>query len=116
MEFEKFEKDMAAFTLAQHQDTLNYLDHLEVKGWTVEDAKKWIEEKKKTLHLPQGEETQGFICPLCGKEMHLLSVNITKSTQTEDGSKSVWLCPKKDCMHTIYNKESIAELSMKGGT
>lgn len=123
MNIEKFKKDMAAFSFGQHQDVLTYLSRLEKTGWTIEDAKEWVEGEKKRL-VSQEEKGKEWTrlsleCPLCSAPMHLLSVNVSKGTLTSDGSKSVWLCPNKSCMNTIYNKESINEIirqSRKGGT
>jgi len=123
MNIERFEKDMAAFSFGQHQDVLTYLTHLKAKGWTIEDAREWIAGKKKDL-VSQQREAEGYIrlsliCPLCSNQMRLLPVNISKETLTNDDSKSVWLCPNKACMNTIYNKKSIEEIAQqnrKGGT
>jgi len=112
--FEKFEKDMAAFSFKQHQDVLTYLLHLETKGWTLEDAQSWIEAKRLKLQTKQ-TSWASFQCPICQASMQLLSVNVSPATQTNDDSKSVWLCANKECMHTIYNKESLQEILKKGG-
>lgn len=120
MNIERFEKDMAVFSFGQHQDVLTYLTHLKAKGWTVEDAKEWVAGKKKDLVSRQRKAEEyiklSLICPLCSTQMRLLPVNISKETLTNDDSKSVWLCPNKACMNTIYNRESIDELIRKGGT
>jgi len=111
MNKEKFKKDMEVFSFKQHQDVLTYLNHLEASGWTVEDAKEWIEmEKKKLADNSQGTPYLVFSCPICSKHMNLLPVNVNEATKTNDGSKSVWICSNKDCMHTIYNIESIDEI------
>ena len=116
MNKEKFEKDMAAFSFNQHQDVLTYLTHLKAKGWTIKDAQEWVERERKRLAQPQkGHRAITKECPLCQSFMRLLPINFTPATLTGDGSKSVWLCPKKDCMNTIYNKESIEEITKKGG-
>ena len=111
---EKFEKDMAVFSFKQHQDVLTYLTQLKAKGWTTEDAKLWVEEKKKELVLQAKKvgaiATPIFSCSLCLTPMQLLPINFTPATLTGENSKSVWLCRNKVCMNTIYNKKTIAEI------
>jgi hypothetical protein len=114
-----FEKDMASFSFKQHQDVLTYLARLETMGWTIEDAKLWVEEKRKELFQPtERDKVLSQKCPLCSAPMRLLPINITPATLTGENSKSVWLCPRGTCMNTIYNKESVAEIQTaeRGGT
>ena len=111
MDKEKFEKDMTVFSFKQHQDVLTYLSHLETKGWTIEDVKEWVEGEKERLASNSGDTPYPiFNCPTCSTPMQLLPVNVSEGTKTNDDSKSVWLCSNKECMHTIYNKESINEI------
>ena len=105
MDTEKFEKDMAVFSFKQHQDVLTYLSHLKATGWTIEDAKVYVEDKKKRLATQsKGTPPKIFPCPDCKSPMQLLPVNDSKATKTNDNSKSVWLCSNKECMNTIYNQ------------
>ena len=116
MNIEKFEKDMAVFSFRQHQDVLTYLSHLEASGWTIEDAREWVEgEKKRLANQSNGTAFQAFPCPLCGKPMGLLPVNVGPGTAVRGGWRSVYLCQNQECMHTIYNKESVEEIQKKGG-
>jgi len=109
MDIKKFEKNMAAFSLGQHQDALTYLRQLEASGWTIEDAKEWVS----INHGPARAAV--FKCPDCQYPMRLLDVNVSPATQTNDTSKSVWLCTNKKCMNTIYNTESIEEILKNKG-
>jgi len=111
MDTEKFEKDMEVFSLGQHQDVLTYLTHLETNGWTIEDAKEWVEGEKEKLTQQQGK-LEGITkkCPLCQSPMALLPINDSPGTKTGDDSQSMWLCSNKNCMNDIYNKESVAEV------
>ena len=109
----KFEKDMAAFHLGQHQDALTYFDHLKRSGWTIEDARKWVETQRKELPKVTVRKIAAK-CPDCRSPMQLLRVNVSPATRTNDSSKSVWLCTNKTCMNTIYNTESIEEILKKG--
>ena len=102
MDLKKFEKDMAAFSFSQHQDILTYLARLKIKGWLVEDAKRWVEQTKKDLVKDSQINYKIKQCPDCQAPMRFLSVNVNKATQTGDDSKSVWLCFNKDCMRTEY--------------
>lgn len=104
-----FEKDMAAFSFNQHQDALTYLSQLERKGWTIIDAENWIHQHRKA------RAKQTYKCPLCGARMRLLSVNDQLGTQTGDPTDhSVFLCNNKNCMNSIYNKQTIEELKKEG--
>jgi len=57
-----------------------------------------------------------YQCPACNSFMVLRSVNTNKGDQTEDDSKSVWLCLNQHCLETIYNKETVDEIHSKGGS
>ena len=109
IDFEKFKKDMAAFSFGQHQDVLTYLKRLEVCGWTIDDTKKWVEARQKELKRTAVRKII-FTCPDCQSAMRLLRVNVDPATRTDDDSKSVWLCTNKECMNTIYNKKSVEEI------
>lgn len=112
-ETKKFEKDMALFSFNKQQDILTYLDHLKAKGWTVENVRWWVEEQKKAL-AKENEKQKKTVkpllkCPNCQTPMRLLPVNITPGTRIGDDSKSVWLCPNKECMHTEYSPKTVQE-------
>ena len=50
-------------------------------------------------------------CPDCKTHMILVPVNNTPATQTGDPSdKSQWVCNNKDCMSTIFNKQTTDEI------
>ena len=111
MNIEKFEKDMQVFSFSQHQDFLTYHKLLLSHEWTIDDARKWVEFKKKQLNEVQaGMKFIKNPCPECKAFMQLLPVNTSPGTMTGDDSQSVWLCRNKGCMHTIYNKETIEQL------
>lgn len=114
MLMEEFERDMAAFSLGQHQDALTYLDQLERCGWTVEDARAWVASRRKELTRMPARPLV-FRCPDCKAPMQLLMVNVGPATQTNDDSKSVWFCTNKKCMNTIYNKKSVEEILRNKG-
>jgi len=116
MNIKKFEKDMAVFSFSQHQDVLTYLVHLEVKGWTIEDTKKWLKKKRKQLTQNKAISSLLKQCPLCQAPMSLLPLNFNRATVTGEDSQSVWLCSNQECLNTIYNKETTVELRSKGGT
>lgn len=114
MEFKKFEKDMAAFSFGQHQDVLTYLTHLESKGWTIEDAKKWVQSEKERMGKQSEdlEEQQKalaslFKCPDCQSPFWVLPVNTGPGDQTGDDSKSVMLCTNRECMHAEYSTKTV---------
>jgi hypothetical protein len=109
MNKKKFEKDMAAFSFGQHQDVLTYLNQLEASGWTIEDAREWIQSKREEL-ARRPIRAAVFKCPDCQSPMQLLGLNISPATQTGDDSQSVWLCTNRKCMNTIYNTESVQQI------
>lgn len=115
MLIEAFEKNMSAYLFRHHQDFLTYLKVLEQFGYSIEDVHNYVEAKRLSLQTKQ-VSWAFFQCPICQTSMQLLSVNISPATQTNDDSKSVWLCLNKKCMHTVYNKESLQEILKKGGT
>jgi len=116
MDTEKFEKDMAAFSFGQHQDVLTYLTQLENTGWTIEDAKEWVDSKRKELERSNIWALAATLsCPDCNAPMQILPVNASPATQTGDDSKSVWLCTNRKCMNAIYNTESVEEILKETG-
>ena len=125
MNIEKFEKDMALFDYKKHREVLIYLNQLKLAGWTIENVRTYVETQRraKRKELTKAHQQGGMpvsirTCPDCLELMSLLPVNTSPGTQTGDlTDKSVWLCRNSKCMFTIYNKETVAELSRgsKGG-
>ena len=109
-----FEKAMGAFTFGQQQDFIIYLTTLKRSGYTIEDAIKYVKIKqRKNIKLTKNKNTQKS-CTKCNGIMLLYSVNDSANTQTGDPKdKSVWLCQSKNCMHTIYNTQTVEEIISK---
>lgn len=118
MDKAKFESDMKVFTLKHHQSFLVYLDHLQENGWQIDDVRTYVADYKEDIRKRQKmlmEHTyEEKLCPVCQSIMFLYGVNVNKATQTEDDSKSVWICRSPECMECIYNKESVQELIAQG--
>jgi len=117
MDVEKFKKDMGVFSFKQHQDVLTYLGHLEANGWTIEDARDWVQGEKDRMQK-QSEHSNNQRkkayeplprCPECQSPVWLLPVNTGPGDQTGDDSKSMMLCSNKECMHTIYSEKTVQE-------
>jgi DNA-directed RNA polymerase subunit RPC12/RpoP len=53
-------------------------------------------------------------CPRCNSRMAVVPVNISRCTKVDNKYNSVWMCKNKECMNTIYNKETIREILMEG--
>ena len=119
MEFEEFEKEMAAF---QHKMLLNarsVILHLANEDIPIKDFLSYMEQRMKVedARAIKFKQAPPIPCPECGKLMALLPVNRTPGTQTGDpDDKSVWMCPNKICMNAIYNKQTIEEIIKSGGT
>ena len=118
----KFKIAMGAFSDGFIQDVLTFLITLKHKGYTLDDVESY-REFKKASDLAEEEKVKAFIakkgptkdCPECPAIMLALQVNTGPGNQTGDPSEhTVWLCQNKDCMHTIYNKESIDEILRRG--
>lgn len=112
MQLEKFEKDMEVFSFKQHREAMIYIDHLRLKGWTIEDTREWVKDEQERMRKEIKEATNHLPkCPECGIAIKLLPVNINPETRTGDPKdKSVWMCRNQECMYTIYNKETIEEV------
>jgi hypothetical protein len=116
MDTEKFGLAMNAYTIGQHQDILTYLITLKQVGYTIEDTEIYLKEVRKEIttqvKLDKGVQ---MACPECPATMFVYAVNTSRGDKTGDlTDKSVWLCQNPECMHTIYNKETIEELSQRG--
>jgi predicted RNA-binding Zn-ribbon protein involved in translation (DUF1610 family) len=53
-------------------------------------------------------------CPECNSRMIVLPVNVSKCTKVDKKYNSAWMCKNKECMNTIYNKETMQEILMEG--
>lgn len=110
MNKEKFEKDMAAFSLKQHQDFLTYLKTLKRFGYSFADAENYIEAKKSNMNVNTEPGRSILIkCPECGSRAAILPVNDKPSTRTGDASKSVMMCHNHQCMYTEYSDKTVGE-------
>lgn len=115
---------LAAFslTLKEWRTIRTILIHLEQNGKSSKDLIDYINNKVAEGKRFQEEMTERLgkatrECSECSFSMSLYPVNDTPQTQTGDSTdKSVWLCRNKECMNTIYNKETVEELTKKGGT
>lgn len=119
--FEIFDKNFNYYSFGQHQDFLTYYKRLNKFNLTIKDLEEYIEEQKRIskereAKVKAAQERWDKIalrCPECNSKMSLATVNTSAKDQTGDDSKSVWLCPNRDCFETIYNKQSVKEI-MKG--
>jgi len=116
MDFEKFEKDMAVFSDKQHHESQNYLQHLKLCGWTIEDAVEWLKVKREKTKVAQSEaEIYKRICDECKSIMYLQVVNTSSRDQTGDPADTfVWFCSNKACMNTIYIQDTLEQIKMRG--
>jgi len=53
-------------------------------------------------------------CPDCNEPMVVVPVNVSRCTQVDKKYNSAWMCKNKECMNTIYNKETMQEILMEG--
>jgi uncharacterized protein (UPF0212 family) len=53
-------------------------------------------------------------CPECNRPMVVVPVNISRCTQVDKRYNSAWMCKNKECMNTIYNKETMQEILIGG--
>lgn len=113
-----FERKMGAFGFRQHEEFLTYYETLRSCGLTPQDVREFVL-KKQELNQKEEEllrkkleawDKKMLRCPKCSTKMSLFSVNNLSGNQTGDNSLSMWLCPNKNCLHTIYNKEKIQEI------
>lgn len=112
----KFEKDMAAFSEKQHHETQNYIHYLKACGWTFEDAVEWLRVKREKAKIEKAEaEIYKKICEECTSVMYLQPVNNSPQTQTGDSADTfVWICPNKNCMHTIFIQDTLEQIKTRG--
>lgn len=107
---EKFEQKMAAFTFADHQKILTYHKTLERNGLTLEDAKEFVDFKRKEfaeLEAIRAKHQSEFekilpVCPDCGNKMFLRGVNRPKGPSNIHGWKSCFECTGETCVNEKY--------------
>jgi hypothetical protein len=49
-------------------------------------------------------------CPECNSVMTVVPINISRCTHVNGNYNSAWMCKNKECMNTIYNKETMQEI------
>lgn len=119
-------KILAPFNLSigKQQDVANLLKHLKKHEVTTEEVIEYVENLKIEGRKHRKEREAQLIasskrlqpCPECNSIMKIFPVNDKPNTQTGDPTdKSVWLCGNKECMHVIYNKAPIKEITKAGG-
>ena len=120
-EAERFEKAMEAFQWGFQQDVLAYMETLNTQGYTLKDLKDYknyqiikMHEEEKTVMAEMRENNVTADCPDCPALMFAYPVNTEPGNQTDDPTDmSVWVCQNQECMHTIYNKETVDEIIRK---
>ena len=115
-------------SIGKRQDLLTLMVHLRNNKITMDGFIKYLGELKiEQIELIKRQNgginklhercnMAVFKCPECNTTMRLYPVNTNPGDQTEDDSKSVWVCPNRDCMENIYNKQTMQELLKNGGT
>jgi len=113
----KIEKIFNDYPFSFMQDFATLVNVLKNELIEIDQLIDFIEKKKGEIRVEVPKEIEKS-CPLCFAPMNLLPLNFNPATLTGDDSQSVWLCSNQECMNTIYNKETIAELqaAKKGGT
>jgi NAD-dependent dihydropyrimidine dehydrogenase PreA subunit len=94
----------------------NIARHLEKNGKSIEDYLEYTDymmekrlekiaktEKRRPVYIDR------YSCSECDRPMILRDVNTNPGNQTGDDSRSVWICPNKNCMHTEYSAMSVSE-------
>ncbi|MFH1638328.1 MAG: hypothetical protein ABIB71_07930, partial [Candidatus Woesearchaeota archaeon] len=95
------------------------IQHLNKNDVTIEKFVSYVQGKK--LEMVEAEKVatanlqkqrdkwtlRALKCPACATPMNVSPVNTSPGDQTEDDSKSVWMCPK--CWHEEYSTKSIKE-------
>ncbi len=120
-EMEIFEDGLPSYDFRHYQDFVQFLEALKQAGRSIKDVYSYVEIKRKAIEKALSEMTRDAgpsqQCPECPAVMFLLLVNDKPETQTGDPTdRSVWLCQNNRCLHTIYNKETITEITKAGGT
>ena len=113
-------------TLGQLQDISTLLGVFKKNNISIDDFAGFI--KNERLELIKSNESDikrikknktfwgknALRCSECSQKMNLYPVNTVPGDKTGDDSKSVWICPNKNCMETIYNKQSMQEITEGG--
>lgn len=110
------------FTFGQLQDIATFLERLRKRNIPIVDFVDYIEQEKErqvktqenlVREIEKQKKAWERIAPKClecDTTMSLSPVNTTPGNQTEDNSKSVWQCPNKDCLETVYDIKSVVEI------
>ena len=107
------EKILAPFdlSLGRKQDFGTLLIHLKNNNVSIEEVIQYISDLRKNGKKTKVKKTLIF-CSVCNSPMELFPVNDKPETQTGDlTDNSVWLCRNKKCMYTIYNNETVKEIT-----
>jgi uncharacterized protein with PIN domain len=92
--------DRDPFGFGKWQDFLTQLAFLEEHSLSVEDV-------KKSLLVFKDKQSNSLRCPQCEAPMQIFSVNHDSATQTNDDSKSVWLC--RNCLYEQFSIKTVNE-------
>ncbi|MHC4213210.1 MAG: hypothetical protein ACYSWP_07565 [Planctomycetota bacterium] len=117
---DEFKENMRVFSFNQHQEFLTYSKELEKHGYSLNDVEKYVNEERRKIEISIANDPRMKYavkqCPVCQAHMRLLAVNYSPGTMTGDlTDKSVWICSNPNCLHSIYNKETVKTLAIKGG-
>ena len=114
------EKILAPFSLSigKKQDLGTLLIHLRNEGVSINEVIDYIEGSKKSLQEKQTNQVTdmgnrnriALKCSECQTVMGLFPINTCAGDQVDGSLNSVWICPNKDCMETIYNKQPVREI------
>ena len=117
-----YEEAIQGFTWGFQQNVFTFIENLKVQGYTIDDFKAYRNWKMLTLaseaeaiRLKIKADHNAFDCTECRALMFAYPINDKPETQIDDSTlHSVWICQNKNCLHTIYNKETVEELKARG--
>lgn len=116
IEAENKKLKLEAFRYKMLLNARSLIIHLSNEDIPIEDFLSYMDRRMKVKE-PYGKEAPPLPSRSCGDcvtPMALFEVNISNGTKTGDPTdKSVWLCPNKECMNAIYNKETVKEIRAK---
>lgn len=114
--------ELAVFSFGKLQDLVTLLNLIEERGITVEEVRNYVSKEREKMEFRTAAiqkltekrmmewEKIAKRCPECGSVLALSPINAPQGKANIHGYKSLWFCPKGDCIYEKFEKKSVKKI------
>ena len=111
--FDAISSQLLAYTPRLLQDLLTLLGHIQTSEISLSAFKAWMIYQKteggfEYNYAKKSDAENGYRCPICGDELHLMNVNDSNCNQVGEGLQSLFFCPEQECGYEMWSDRKVS--------